>query len=246
MGSICRRSTSWSPGTTLEKDKLRLEVDVKDLADYDSSLHRQVLTEPSECMQPFEDALDELVRNAHPKKLAEGQEVHVGFTGVFGWHRLSPRELTSDFISKLINVEGIVTKCSLGRPKLVKSVHFCEATSQFISREYRDVTSNAGPAHGSSLPHQGRGRQPAHHRVRPVQVQEPPGAACIAHDGRDPGRWCQALLSVAGIWLVKLHKCIQGGLVWFELGMDAVWLAAPAQLTIHGLLAALLPAVDVD
>ncbi|KAK9824374.1 hypothetical protein WJX72_009826 [[Myrmecia] bisecta] len=136
----------------LEQDRLRLEVDLKDLADYDANLHSQVLNEPSECMQPFEDALEELVRNGHPKKLAEGQEVHVGFKGEFGYNRVSPRELTSDFIAKLVNVEGIVTKCSLVRPKLVKSVHFCEASSQFMSREYRDVTSNAGLPTGAAYP----------------------------------------------------------------------------------------------
>jgi DNA replication licensing factor MCM3 len=43
-----------------------------------------------------------------------------------------------------VEVDGIVTKCSLVRPKLVKSVHYAESSGRFTTREYRDVTSNSG------------------------------------------------------------------------------------------------------
>ena len=51
--------------------------------------------------------------------------------------RVNPRSLSAQYISKLVEVEGIVTKCSLVRPKLVKSVHYAEASGQFTTREYR-------------------------------------------------------------------------------------------------------------
>ena len=41
-------------------------------------------------------------------------------------------------------LQGIITRCTLVRPKLVKSVHWCEATSSFTTREYRDATSAEG------------------------------------------------------------------------------------------------------
>ena len=63
----------------------------------------------------------------------------LAFVGEFGAHRVSPRQLTSDYISSMVNVEGIVTKCSLVRPKILKSVHFVEATGQFITKQYRSV-----------------------------------------------------------------------------------------------------------
>lgn len=56
------------------------------------------------------------------------------------------------FLSKLVNLQGIVTKSSLVRPKLVKSVHHCPATGQFQSREYRDVTSNTGAPTSTAYP----------------------------------------------------------------------------------------------
>ena len=63
----------------------------------------------------------------------------LAFVGEFGAHRVSPRQLTSNYISSMVNVEGIVTKCSLVRPKILKSVHFVEATGQFITKQYRSV-----------------------------------------------------------------------------------------------------------
>ena len=49
-------------------------------------------------------------------------------------------------------VEGIVTKCSLVRPKVMKSAHYCEATGRFSTKEYRDLTSLSGSATGYSYP----------------------------------------------------------------------------------------------
>jgi hypothetical protein len=46
----------------------------------------------------------------------------------------------------MISLEGIVTKCSLVRPKVVKSVHYCEKEDRFLFREYRDQTMTASGA----------------------------------------------------------------------------------------------------
>jgi DNA replication licensing factor MCM3 len=43
-----------------------------------------------------------------------------------------------------LQVYGIVTRCSLVRPKLVKSVHYCPNTGVTTSREYRDITALTG------------------------------------------------------------------------------------------------------
>ena len=58
--------------------------------------------------------------------------------------RVSPRALTAHFISRLVSVEGIVTKASLVRPKVVRTVQYCEATKQFNVSDFRDVTSHDG------------------------------------------------------------------------------------------------------
>ena len=66
----------------ISKNKLRLEVDIYDLQQFNSALHQSLLADPSECIQPFEDALNDIIRNAYPKSsLQEEQAVKLAFTG---------------------------------------------------------------------------------------------------------------------------------------------------------------------
>ena len=51
----------------------------------------------------------------------------------------------------MISLEGIVTKCSLVRPKVVKSVHYNEKKNIFHFREYRDQTMTANGAASTSV-----------------------------------------------------------------------------------------------
>ncbi|KAF2305412.1 hypothetical protein GH714_005052 [Hevea brasiliensis] len=114
--------------------------------------HLAILKNPSEYLQPFCDAATDVARSIDPKYLKEGEQVLVGFEGPFVSRRVTPRELLSEFIGSMVCVEGIVTKCSLVRPKVVKSVHYCPATGDFTTREYRDITSNVGLPTGSVYP----------------------------------------------------------------------------------------------
>lgn len=86
-----------------------------------------------------------MIRNQHPKLLAEGQRCHVSFTGEYGPHRVSPRALTASLLNKLVCVTGIVTRATLVRPKIVRSVHYAENSSSWTTREYRDEASFDGP-----------------------------------------------------------------------------------------------------
>ncbi|CAL5427500.1 unnamed protein product [Camellia sinensis] len=115
-------------------------------------LARRLLQNPGEYMQALSDAVTEFARSLDPKYLKEGEQVLVGFEGPFVSRRVTPRDLFSSFIGSMICVEGIVTKCSLVRPKVVRSVHFCPATKAFTNREYRDITSNMGLPTGSVYP----------------------------------------------------------------------------------------------
>ncbi|PIO65374.1 hypothetical protein TELCIR_12961, partial [Teladorsagia circumcincta] len=68
-------------------------------------------------------------------------EVQVGFEGSFGDRHVNPRSLKSTFLGNLVCCEGIVTKCSTVRPKVVKSVHYCPATKKTLEKRYTDLTS---------------------------------------------------------------------------------------------------------
>lgn len=54
--------------------------------------------------------------------------IRIGFEGNFGASLVNPRTLTAELLGHLVAVEGIVTKCSGVRPKVVRSAHYCPAT----------------------------------------------------------------------------------------------------------------------
>eukprot|EP00993_Chasmostoma_nieuportense_P001987 NODE_281_length_2501_cov_15.623842_g260_i0.p1 GENE.NODE_281_length_2501_cov_15.623842_g260_i0~~NODE_281_length_2501_cov_15.623842_g260_i0.p1 ORF type:complete len:767 (+),score=216.16 NODE_281_length_2501_cov_15.623842_g260_i0:3-2303(+) len=65
----------------------------------------------------------------------------IGLEGPLGAALVTPRTLTATFMGQLVMVDGIVTKCSVVRPKLHESVHYSEAKGDFLRREYRDELS---------------------------------------------------------------------------------------------------------
>ena len=69
-----------------------------------------------------------------------GGDIKVGVSGVVGTKAFSPRELTSSSLRHLVCVEGVATKVSTVKPKVVKSAHYCPETKQHQYREYVDAT----------------------------------------------------------------------------------------------------------
>ncbi|XP_027087801.1 DNA replication licensing factor MCM3 homolog 2 [Coffea eugenioides] len=140
--------------TMINRQERRLIIKLSHLYNHreGADLARRLLQNPSEYMQPLCDAMTEMVRSCDAKYLKEGEQVLVGLDGPFVSRRVTPRDLLSGFIGSIVCVEGIVTKCSLVRPKVVKSVHFCPETGKFTTREYRDITSNMGLPTGSVYP----------------------------------------------------------------------------------------------
>lgn len=132
--------------------RCRLIVNISDLYAFREDLPPRLLKNPVEYLQPFCDAATDWARNIDPKYLKEGEHILVGFEGPFVSRCVTPRDLLSQFIGSMVCVEGIVTKCSLVRPKVVKSVHYCPTTGSFLTREYRDITSNTGVPTGSVYP----------------------------------------------------------------------------------------------
>jgi hypothetical protein len=59
-------------------------------------------------------------------------------------HHTHARARTRAPTRALTQVYGIVTKASLVRPKLVRSVHYCPDTGVTSAREYRDITALTG------------------------------------------------------------------------------------------------------
>uniref|UniRef100_A0A4W5KRV5 DNA replication licensing factor MCM3 n=1 Tax=Hucho hucho TaxID=62062 RepID=A0A4W5KRV5_9TELE len=89
----------------------------------------------------FQRALKDLVASIDGTYAKQFEEFHVGFEGSFGTKHVTPRTLAARYLGNLVCVEGIVTKCSLVRPKITRSVHYCPATKKTLERKYTDLTS---------------------------------------------------------------------------------------------------------
>ena len=81
----------------------------------------------------------------------QSQMYYCAFIGSFGENACNPRTLSSLHLNHMVSLEGIVTKCSLVRPKVVKSVHYNEKKNIFHFREYRDQTMTASGAASTSV-----------------------------------------------------------------------------------------------
>ncbi|GCC41805.1 hypothetical protein chiPu_0025600, partial [Chiloscyllium punctatum] len=100
-----------------------------------------LLSNSFEELLAFQRALKDFVASIDATYAKQFEDFYVGLEGSFGSNHVSPRTLTSRFLSNVVCVEGIVIKCSLVRPKVVRSVHYCPATKKTIERKYTDMTS---------------------------------------------------------------------------------------------------------
>ncbi|CAJ0563339.1 unnamed protein product, partial [Mesorhabditis spiculigera] len=85
---------------------------------------------------------------------------NVGFEGAFGERHVNPRSLKSPFLGNMVCCEGIVTKCSTIRPKVVSSVHYCPATGKTLERRYTDATDAGAMISSNTYPTQDENKNP--------------------------------------------------------------------------------------
>uniref|UniRef100_UPI00358DE1E4 DNA replication licensing factor MCM3 n=1 Tax=Myxine glutinosa TaxID=7769 RepID=UPI00358DE1E4 len=122
-------------------NRSRLIVNLNDLRRANATRANRLLTNCFEELLAFQNALKEFVATLDVTYSKQFEEFCVGFEGSFGSKHASPRTLTSRLLGNMVCVEGIVTKCSLVRPKVVRSVHYCPITRKTIERKYSDLTS---------------------------------------------------------------------------------------------------------
>uniref|UniRef100_A0AAY4B617 DNA replication licensing factor MCM3 n=1 Tax=Denticeps clupeoides TaxID=299321 RepID=A0AAY4B617_9TELE len=125
----------------ISDNKFRLIVNINDLRRRNEKRAARLLNNAFEELLAFQRALKDLVASVDATYAKQHEEFFVGLEGSFGSKHVSPRTLTSRFLGNMVCVEGIVTKCSLVRPKVVRSVHYCPATKKTLERRYTDMTS---------------------------------------------------------------------------------------------------------
>ena len=138
--------------------KARLVVDMHDLLQFQvekytgdvlgaqgtgdtEALGLGVIARPALYIPLCELAIHELVMRKQEDYLKvdyRTRPVHVAFEGSVG-RILGPRELYSRHLNTLVALEGIVTRQSSLRPRLIETVHYCAETNRFSKKAYRDT-----------------------------------------------------------------------------------------------------------
>ena len=89
----------------------------------------------------FQRALKEYVISLDPNYGKSKLQFHIGLCGSFGSRHVTPRTLKTQYLNNTVCVEGIVSKVSLVRPKIVKSVTYCRATNKKSERRHYDLSA---------------------------------------------------------------------------------------------------------
>jgi len=130
----------------VERGEFRLLIDMNDLGKADPDWPRRLLRTPLPYLRAAEEALKTVTLEEHANQelREDGVKFHVGFIGSFGANHVSPRALLANYLGQMVCIEGIVTKMSIVRPKMVTSLQYCPATNKHHLRHYRDATSLDG------------------------------------------------------------------------------------------------------
>ena len=113
-----------------KKNLPRVTIDINRMRESDPSLVNMVLKNPLKIIPLMEK------KNTIQSKKEE--KLHLNLQGMLGTHLVSPRGLTAELTNQYVGVQGIVTRISEVRSKLVYSVHYCEETKKGNIKEYND------------------------------------------------------------------------------------------------------------
>ncbi|KAJ4989616.1 MCM2/3/5 family protein [Stagonosporopsis vannaccii] len=139
----------------LNRGQRRLTVSIDEIRAHNRELADGLLNQPFDFAEAFDRALKSVVEAFTDRpKYESGPDVvyYCAYIGSFGEYSCNPRTLSSNQLNHMVSLEGIVTKTSLVRPKVVKSVHYNENKQKFHFREYRDQTMTTGAASTSVYP----------------------------------------------------------------------------------------------
>ncbi|KAK7531208.1 DNA replication licensing factor mcm3 [Phyllosticta citricarpa] len=137
----------------VNRQQRRLTVSLDEIRTHNREMADGLLNEPFDWAMAFDKALKNIVQTLpRPSKDDEDVMYYCAFVGSFGEFSCNPRTLSSQHLNHMVSLEGIVTRCSLVRPKVVKSVHWNDAKNVFQFREYRDATMTTGPASTAVYP----------------------------------------------------------------------------------------------
>ena len=139
----------------LARGERRLQVSIDDIRSHNRELSDGLLNEPFDFLQALDRALKDVVRtmpnDGRFPVFTDETMYYCALVGSFGEYAVNPRTLSSKHLNHMISMEGIVTRVSLVRPKVIKSVHWNEKKGVFHYRMYRDQTMAGNQPASSSV-----------------------------------------------------------------------------------------------
>ena len=125
----------------------RITLDLNRMRESEPLLTKLLLKNPLKIIPMMEKSLNEMNKGLKGEKSLESkntvqstkeEKIHINFQGMLGTHLVSPRGLNAELTNQYVGVQGIVTRISQVKPKLVYSVHYCEETKKGNVKEYND------------------------------------------------------------------------------------------------------------
>ena len=130
-----------------KKNLSRITLDLNRMRESEPALTKILLKNPLKIIPMMEKSLNEMNKGLKGEKSLEAkntvqstkeEKIHINFQGMLGTHLVSPRGLNAELTNQYVGVQGIVTRISQVKPKLVYSVHYCEETKKGNVKEYND------------------------------------------------------------------------------------------------------------
>ena len=147
----------------LQSSHERFTVNIDDIRSNFPDLASYIILKPIMAVQMFEEnanaIIDEIDSSISREKLVaqasvqfpvKEKKLKLNFEGNFGRNFVTPRGLKANMVNNLVRVQGIVTRMSIVKPKLMKSYHFIPATNSGFVQSYQDQYSVEGQGNFSS------------------------------------------------------------------------------------------------
>ncbi len=116
-------------------EKRSFEVDYKELEEFDIDLADELINKPYEIISAAEEAIEKMhIVNLNGKVIRP----HVRFLNLPSENTVLVKNLNSSLINKFISVEGVVTKITEVKPKLVNAVFECNHCGRIYSIPQND------------------------------------------------------------------------------------------------------------
>jgi DNA replication licensing factor MCM3 len=131
----------------------RLTLQMDDVRKHSKNLANLVLWHPLTAIRIFEEQLNAQAKQYGSNSGEKGEKqmnaadaqfptktkiYYINFEGGYGKNYVTPRGLKAEKLNNMVQVQGIVTKMSLVKPKIQTSVHYCEATKKGHIKHYTD------------------------------------------------------------------------------------------------------------